>query len=131
MVSLASIKESQHSHILSVLGDFPTLARQTIAFLEMPVKPPDYRPLRLEVHFNGKLILLQEGGSIVYEVSGFAPNYRPNVLSIYGDGELLFVRFQTEVLLNRLPQVFVTGWTNFDTPRPKCGRFLNRPDSDL
>ena len=106
MVSLASTKESQHSHIISALGDYPALARQTIASLELPVKPPDYHPSRLEVHFNGKLILLQEGGSIVYEVSGFAPNYRPKVMSLYGDSELLFVRFQAEVLLSRLPQVY-------------------------
>lgn len=65
MVSLASTKETQHSHILSALGEHSTLARQTIAALELPIKPFDYRPSRLEVHFNGKLILLQEGGSIV------------------------------------------------------------------
>lgn len=113
MVSLAPTTEDQRSHIISALSEYPSLVRQVLASLDLPIKPPDYHPVRLEVHFNGQLILLQENGFIVYEVSGFAPSYRPKVMSIHCDGELLFVSYRNEILLNRLPQLFVTGWKTY------------------
>lgn len=113
MVSYASIKASQQSHISALLPDHPVLVRAAIAALDQPPLHQDYQPSRLEVHFNGRLVLLQEAGITSFEAIGFAPTFRPKVIALYGDSELLFVRYQNEVLINRLPHLFTPGWTDY------------------
>lgn len=114
MVSLASTNRTRISHISAVLSSFPGLAAQTIKALDLPSQPPDYRPLRFEAHFNGRLVLLVESNQIIYEARKFPLDYRPMVITLYGDSELLFVRVGPEVLLNRLPVTYTPAWKTYD-----------------
>lgn len=113
MASLMPTTQAHHSRISSALAGQGVLATQVIAALNWPIKSPDYQPIRLEVHFNSSLVLLQESGRLVYQHAGFAPGYRPKILSIYGDSELLFVKAKDEILLNRLPQQFLQEWKHY------------------
>ena len=92
----------------------PGLQLQLVDAIRKAPHPTDYRPTRLEVRFDGKLVLIQENGNVFYEAKGFAPTVSPKLITVYGDGELLFVKAMGEVFLCRIPISFSPQWVSYD-----------------
>ncbi len=80
-------------------NDFPAIAQEVSEVLakHVPSVPSQYRPEHLELYFDDVVIT---------ESLKLPINYHPEIITIYGDGELLLAFAYGALLLNRLPEKF-------------------------
>jgi hypothetical protein len=97
---------TQIPHAVSnLLHHFPAIAKEIIEAKKLPAKPVDYQPVTVEIYFDDVLAVKQINGVIQHELPVPA-NYVPDVITLYGDDELLLVQADRQILFNRLPQNF-------------------------
>lgn len=88
------------------LSAFPELEQQFLQAQKLSAKPPHYNCHQFEIRFEQELAIVITDGKLTYERHDYAPNYRPRLMSMYGDGELLFIKLNGKVILNLLPNGF-------------------------
>jgi hypothetical protein len=86
------------------VNTIPTaIAAEINANAHLPRKGEDYHPLRLEIYCDDVLAYIRESGRTIHELQ-LPAQYYPDLIAIYGDGELLLAVAHNQVLLNRLPE---------------------------
>jgi hypothetical protein len=82
---------------------FSAIAQEVAIASQLPRKADDYHPTRLELYFDDVLAVVREAGQTTHELQ-LPAQYRPDIITIYGDDELILAIAHTHVLLNRLPK---------------------------
>jgi hypothetical protein len=86
------------------MNAIPTaIAAEIDANAHLPCKGEDYHPLRLEIYCDDVLAYVREFGKTMHELQ-LPAQYHPDLITIYGDDELIFAVAHNQVLLNRLPE---------------------------
>jgi hypothetical protein len=83
---------------------FLAIAQEVAAASHLPRKADGYHPTRLELYFDDVLAVVRESGETTHELQ-LPAQYRPEIITMYGDDELILAIAHTQVLLNRLPEV--------------------------
>jgi hypothetical protein len=86
------------------MNAIPTaIAAEIDANVHLPRKGEDYHPLRLEIYCDDVLTYVRESGQTTHELQ-LPAQYYPDLITIYGDDELILAVSRNQILLNRLPE---------------------------
>ncbi len=98
------------SQIREILVDRPDLIDTVLEAQQLPSKPWEYRPDMLAILFEGVLVAAYKQKKKLFSLT-LPADFKPEVIEIYGDEELLLVKASGEMLVNRLPDN--VGWTTY------------------
>lgn len=98
------------SQIREILIDRPDLIDAVLESQKLPSKPWEYRPDVLAILFEGVLVAAYKQRKRLFSLT-LPADFKPEVIEIYGDEELLLVKAGGELLVNRLPDT--VGWTTY------------------